>query len=253
MSLPEKRKPRAKVVRASTPQAHPAQHETKPPNNRSKLSQYVLSLGQKELAVAIKNNKITFVDADAGTGKTFGTMYTYAAMFLSDPVYSILVIRTPSETGDDEVGFLKGELKDKLDPHMQGIKEMLGELMGKDAVDSHMGSRIVFDIPNFQAGRTWDNKLVLIDEAQMISPRIMEMLLTRVGKNTKVVVAGSSRQMFSNGKKARGGLADAIDIFFGEFMDSDYPDIALVELPPDQQMRDSVVSSVTDAYSKRHP
>jgi len=221
-----------------------------------RLRSYTLSDSQKEIGGSIRSNVVTFVAGDAGTGKSFGALHPFCDDFITDVGVSLLVIRTPAEAGDDPIGFLKGVKEEKIAPHFSSVQKILEQFLGKGTVESSMGSRIFYEPPNFMLGDTWDNMRVLIDEAQMMGPGTMNLLLSRIGENCKVVVSGSSAQIFSTDRKPRNGLDDALELFFEdldhpEFEPSPrYPDFGLVIMSEDSQMRNSVVSSVNHAYKR---
>lgn len=197
---------------------------------------------------SIIDNKITIVKAPAGTGKTSTILYTFCKYFyLSNVKKTIYVIRTPQEIGEDKIGFLPGEEGDKLSPYFEGVKEELGLLIGAGKVECDIGKRIFFKPPNYMLGRTLTDALVLIDEVQTLSPTTLELLLTRFGHGSKMVIAGDPKQVYGRGRDA---LSDAIYRFVGEGNVPLYDDIGYVEMDRSGVMRDPIVMSVIEAYSR---
>lgn len=221
-----------------------------------RIREKVLSDAQKEVSACINENTVSFVIGDAGTGKSFGVLHNFCQRFICDVGLSIMVVRTPAEAGDDPIGHLPGEVAEKVGPHFTAARMILEELLGKGTVDSCTGSRITYDPPNYALGTTWHNKLVMIDEVQMMSPSTMNLLLSRIGDNCKVAVVGSSAQIFATDRKPRNGLDDALKRFFNGLGNADcnptpnYDSFGFVKMPEDSQMRNPVVSSVNHAYRR---
>lgn len=211
-----------------------------------------LSKKQQECVRVIQENTLSFVQGPAGTGKTLSILRTFVEAYLKDPTLQLVIIRTPVEAGSDSVGYLPSDLKAKLEPHFASTKLLLEQLLSPGKVECDMGKRIHFAIPNFQLGATWDNSLVLIDEAQQLQPMIMKLLLERIGKNSKVVVAGDPTQLYAK-DKSRNGMTDALERFFekiGSARQPNFDDIGYFEYTPDDCMRSEIVKSVLKAYQE---
>jgi len=217
----------------------------------SRLKLFNPTQSQKTLLNVIRNNTITFVDSPAGTGKSSSVLWHFCKEYLQDITKQIIVVRTPVEFCDDKIGFLPNTLEAKLEPHFAPAKMILEDFLGKGRLQADMGLRVHFKIPNYMLGSTLKNSLVLIDEAQQLSPQILKLLLERIGEGSRVVVAGDSNQLF-DAKGKRNGLADAIDRFFDEdsegYLISKYPDIGFHEFDVDEIMRADIVKTVVTAY-----
>jgi phosphate starvation-inducible PhoH-like protein len=172
-----------------------------------------LTQTQKEFANKIIANDMVVCSAPSGTGKSLTALHTFVKMYQTDRSKQIVIVRTPVEAGMDKIGFLPDGLDKKLEPHFSSAKVLLNRLLGKGKVDTDMDHRIHFKIPNYMLGSTFDNTLLLIDEAQEIPPLIMKLILERVGENSKVVVLGDPSQRYAI-EKGRNGLTDVIDKFF---------------------------------------
>lgn len=213
------------------------------------IGEFKLTSTQQELAHKIVGNTLTFVDSPAGTGKTLTILHTFVKEYLKDTSKKIIIIRTPVEAGGlDKVGFLPSELHLKLEPHFASTKNILVQLLNKGKVETDIDNRIFFKVPNFELGNTWDNSLVLIDEAQALQPMIMKLLLERVGVNTKVVVAGDSSQLYATEAAKRNGLKDALTRFLDKEQLPMYDDVAFHKFGVQDVQRSEIVKTVITAY-----
>jgi len=219
--------------------------------NEGKLKSFTPTPSQKELINTIRANVLTWVDSPAGSGKSSTILWHFAKEYLVDHSKHIIVVRTPVEFCDDKIGYLPNSLEAKLEVHFASSKKILEDFLGKGRVAADMDQRIHFKIPNYLLGSTLDNALVLIDEAQQLSPQILKLLLERIGKNSTVVVAGDSNQLF-DAKGKRNGLADAIERFF-KFEDGwvipKYENIGYHEFSISEIMRSEICKTVVTAYS----
>ncbi|UOL48799.1 phosphate starvation-inducible protein [Pseudomonas phage Astolliot] len=207
-----------------------------------------LTKSQRTLGNHIKTYDLTFVTGAAGSGKTTGVLAEYVSQYLSDKTKQIIVIRTPVEAGSDKVGFLPDDLSAKMEPHFVSARDVLNTLLGREKVTCDMNKRIFFKIPNYCLGSTWDNALVLIDEAQQIQPMIMKLLLERAGKNTKIVVAGDPTQLYVE-DKTRNGLTHARAKFIVDG-ESKYPNVSSFDFPlEDSKTRSDLAYTVVHAYN----
>lgn len=219
-------------------------------NEKNGYHDFKLTEAQKELCRKIHDNTLTFVDSVAGTGKSTAVLHYFVREYLSDSRKKIIVIRTPVEAGGlDKIGALPSDLKAKVTPHFESSKHILEKLLTRQKVEADMDFRIFFKIPNFELGATWDNSLVLIDEAQALQPMIMKLLLERVGVGTKVVVAGDSNQLYASEAAKRNGLKDALSRFFDKDMESYFDDVAFHRFEIDDIQRSEIVKTVIRAYT----
>jgi phosphate starvation-inducible PhoH-like protein len=219
----------------------------------SKLTVFIPTPSQKTLINAIRENTLTFVDSPAGTGKSSTVLWHFAKEYLHDHKKGIIVIRTPVEFCDDKIGYLPSTLDAKLEVHFAAPRKILEDFLGKGRVEADSQTRIQFMIPNYLLGATLTNQLILIDEAQQLSPQILKLLLERIGEGCKVVVAGSSDQLF-DAKGKRNGLKDALERFFDiddEFVTPKYPDVGFHEFDVEEVMRSQIVKTVIKAYSEK--
>lgn len=215
-----------------------------------KLKVFSPTASQKSLINTIRSNTITFVDSPAGTGKSSTVLWHFVKEYLLDHTKQIVIVRTPVEFADDKIGFLPNDLNSKTEVHFASAKKILEDFLGKGKLEADMEERISFKIPNYMLGCTFTNTLLLIDEAQQLSPQILKLVLERIGEGCRVVVAGDSAQLFESGGK-RNGLADAIERFFnveGGYISSKYADVGFHEFGVSEIMRSEIVKTVVTAY-----
>lgn len=214
------------------------------------LQTFTPTAAQKTMINKIRENTLTFTDSEAGVGKTSATLFHFCQEYLKDPYKQIVIVRTPVEIGGDKIGFLPSSLEAKLEIHFASAKEILEGFLGKGRVEADLGTRIHFKIPNYMLGSTMDNSFVLIDEAQQLQPAILKLILERTGKNSKVVIAGCSNQLYSSGKD-RNALADAISRFFyvedGEYVPR-FDEVGIHKFEVSDIMRSEIVKTVVRAY-----
>lgn len=218
---------------------------------RQGLNRFVPTEKQQEFLELVDDNVCTFVDSVAGVGKSSATLWYFCKKYLENPNLEITVVRTPVEIGLDKVGFLPADLGNKLEPHFASAKKILEQFLGKEKVEADLGKRIHFLPVNYMLGATLDNNLVLLDEVQQFSNVMLKLMLERIGRNTKVVVAGSSDQLLGSGAN-RDALRDARKRFFKEVdgkLTSIFPDFAYFEFGVEDCQRSEFVKDVIRAYS----
>lgn len=219
-------------------------------NQTNGINKFNLTETQQELSDKIDANDLVFAIGCAGTGKTVGVLYNYVKEYLKDSTKQIIIIRTAVQAGMDDIGALPDSLEAKIEPHFASAKNLLETLLSKGKVETDMGHRIHFKIPNFVLGATFDNALILIDEAQQLPPLILKLLLERTGINSKVVVAGDNSQLYVD-SKGRNALLDAVPRFFdkedGEYV-ARFPYVDMQLFDVEDVQRSDLVKSVIRAY-----
>lgn len=169
------------------------------------------TLGQKQYIDLIKNNDITFGVGPAGTGKTYLAVAMAVKSFKKDEVSRIILTRPAVEAGEN-LGFLPGDLKDKVDPYLRPLYDALFEMLGPDKFNKYLERGTIEVAPlAFMRGRTLDNAFIILDEAQNTTPEQMKMFLTRLGFGSRAVVTGDLTQTDLPDKK-RSGLLHAIEV-----------------------------------------
>ena len=199
--------------------------------------------GQTKLIKEILNKKILFVIGPAGTGKTFIAVSHAVSMLTSGLVDKIVISRPAVEAGE-KLGFLPGDLKEKIDPYLRPIYDSLDENLPKDKVMTLIENQKIEIAPiAYLRGRTLNNSYIILDEAQNTSPIQMKMFLTRLGENSKMVITGDITQI-DLPTKNKSGLIDAIDNL------KKIKDISFVYLTEKDVVRHPLVQKIVKAYDK---
>ncbi len=201
------------------------------------------TLGQKNYIDKIKNNTITFGVGPAGTGKTYLAMTMATNAFKNNQVNRIILTRPAIEAGES-LGFLPGDLQQKVDPYLRPLYDALHELMGAEAFMANIEKGLIEVAPlAYMRGRTLDNAFIVLDEAQNTTKEQMKMFLTRIGFGSKVVITGDITQVdLPRDKKS--GLEDAIKTLDG------ISDIAICTLTSKDVVRHPLVQKIIRAYEK---
>ena len=201
------------------------------------------TLGQKEYIKLIQNNDITFGIGPAGTGKTYLAVAMAVKAFKKDEVSRIILTRPAVEAGES-LGFLPGDLKDKVDPYLRPLYDALFDMIGPDKFNKYLERGTIEVAPlAFMRGRTLDNAFIILDEAQNITPEQMKMFLTRLGFGSKAVVTGDITQTDLPDKK-KSGLVQATRIL------KDIPGVGSITLSDRDVVRHELVQRIIRAYDK---
>ena len=201
------------------------------------------TLGQKKYVDLIKNNTIVFGIGPAGTGKTYLAMAMAITAFKNNEVNRIILTRPAIEAGE-KLGFLPGDLQQKVDPYLRPLYDALYEIMGAENFMKNMEKGLIEVAPlAYMRGRTLDDSFIILDEAQNTSVEQMKMFLTRLGFNSKMVVTGDITQIdLPDGR--RSGLVDAVKIL------KDVDDIQIVRFNERDVVRHKLVQDIIKAYEK---
>ena len=219
-------------------------------NNSSKLSIktpkkeiWPRTEGQTQLLKEILNKEIVFVIGPAGTGKTFIAVSHAVSMLTSGLINKIIISRPAVEAGE-KLGFLPGDLKEKIDPYLRPIYDSFDENLPKDKIMKLIENQKIEIAPiAYLRGRTLNNSYIILDEAQNTSPIQMKMFLTRLGENSKMVITGDITQIDLPSKN-KSGLIDAINNL------KKIKDISFVYLTEKDVVRHSLVQKIVKAYDK---
>jgi len=153
------------------------------------------TIGQKRYIEAIQNHDVTFGTGPAGTGKTFLAM-TLAVISLKEEKVSRIILTRPAVEAGEALGFLPGDLQEKLDPYLRPLHDALQDLLPMEEVQKHMERGTIEIAPlAYMRGRTLNNAFIILDEAQNSTAEQMLMFLTRLGFNSKVVITGDPTQI----------------------------------------------------------
>ena len=201
------------------------------------------TLGQKEYIAAIRTNAITFGVGPAGTGKTYLAVAMAVKAFKAKEVDRIILTRPAVEAGE-KLGFLPGDLQNKVDPYLRPLYDGLFDLLGAENFQRLVEKQAIEVAPlAYMRGRTLDDAFIILDEAQNTTPEQMKMFLTRMGANSKVVVTGDVTQI-DLPDKARSGLVDALKVLRG------IQGIAQIQLSDKDVVRHRLVQQIVKAYER---
>ena len=199
--------------------------------------------GQKQYVNAIRDHELTFAIGPAGTGKTYLAM-ALAVVALKNKEVERIVLTRPAVEAGEKLGFLPGDLTQKVDPYLRPLYDALYDFMGLDSYQKLMERGILEVAPlAYMRGRTLSDSFIILDEAQNTTPEQMKMFLTRMGYHSKVVVTGDITQTDLPAGK-RSGLSDAIEIL------KDIPEIGIVTLTHRDVVRHELVQKITEAYDR---
>ncbi len=201
------------------------------------------TLGQRKYVEAIKNNTITIGVGPAGTGKTYLAVAQAVSAFRSKQVDRIILTRPAVEAGE-RLGFLPGDLQQKIDPYLRPLYDALFDMLGAENFQKCVERGDIEVAPlAYMRGRTLDDSFIILDEAQNTTSEQMKMFLTRLGFNSKAVVTGDITQIdLLDGKKS--GLKDAVKIL------KDIEDIAICKLTGRDVVRHRLVQEIIKAYER---
>ena len=201
------------------------------------------TLGQKEYIAAIRANAITIGVGPAGTGKTYLAVAMAVKAFKAKEVDRIILTRPAVEAGE-KLGFLPGDLQNKVDPYLRPLYDGLFDLLGAENFQRLVEKQTIEVAPlAYMRGRTLDDAFIILDEAQNTTPEQMKMFLTRMGANSKVVVTGDVTQI-DLPDKARSGLVDALKVLRG------IQGIAQIQLSDKDVVRHRLVQQIVKAYER---
>ena len=202
------------------------------------------TVGQKRYAEAIKKNTVVFGIGPAGTGKTYLAVALAVAAYKSKTAEKIILTRPAVEAGE-KLGFLPGDLQNKVDPYLRPLYDALQEMFGLDNYAKLMERGVIEIAPlAYMRGRTLNNAFIILDEAQNTTKEQMKMFLTRLGENSKMVITGDVTQIdLPEGKKS--GLKHASEILKG------IEGISVVTLTARDVVRHPLVSAIVAAYEKK--
>ena len=198
---------------------------------------------QQRLVKAFEENDLVFATGPAGTGKTFVAIALAVKALKNKEIRKIILSRPAVEAGE-KLGFLPGEMKDKLDPYLQPLYDALQDMVPGAKLKEYMELNIIQIAPlAFMRGRTLNDAVVILDEAQNTTTQQIKMFLTRMGMNTKMIVTGDMTQIDLPASQTS-GLVQALRILKG------VKGISFVELNKKDIVRHKLVERIVDAYEK---
>ena len=210
------------------------------PNGKSVRARTV---NQKRMVTASDKNDIVFAIGPAGTGKTY-TAVALAVRALKNKIVKKIILTRPAVEAGENLGFLPGDLKEKIDPYLRPLYDALDDMIPADKLGYYMTTRTIEIAPlAYMRGRTLDNAFIILDEAQNTNDLQLKMFLTRIGSNAKAIITGDPTQI-DLPKNQRSGLDKAIRIL------QNIDGIAHIELDEEDVVRHKLVKSIIRAYEK---
>ena len=201
------------------------------------------TLGQKKYVDAIKRSSIVFGVGPAGTGKTYLAVALAVYALKNKEIDKIILTRPAVEAGE-KLGFLPGDMNEKVDPYLRPLFDALQEMIGQDAYLRHIERGSIEIAPlAYMRGRTLSNSFIILDEAQNTTKEQMKMFLTRMGENSRIVVTGDVTQI-DLPKNVKSGMIDAIEVLDG------VEGIEIVKLTAKDVVRHELVTRIIQAYEK---
>lgn len=201
------------------------------------------TLGQKKYVDSIKTNTITFGVGPAGTGKTYLAVALAVRAFKAHEIQRIILTRPAVEAGE-KLGFLPGDLQNKVDPYLRPLYDALFEMMGAENYQRNLEKGFIEVAPlAYMRGRTLDDSFIILDEAQNTTPEQMKMFLTRLGFNSKMVITGDVTQIDLPDAK-RSGLVEAVKVL------KNVDGIAINRFNEKDVVRHKLVQDIVKAYEK---
>jgi len=202
----------------------------------------IKTLGQQKLMEAMAQYDMVFVSGPAGTGKTYLSV-VYAVDLLKKGDIKRIVLTRPVVEAGESLGFLPGDLKEKVDPYLRPLYDGLNDLLGNEQVQKYIEKGIIEIAPlAYMRGRTLEDAFVILDEAQNTTKSQMLMVLTRMGFRTKIIINGDTTQI---DLKSDSGFIQALKLLKGK------KDIGFVELTAVDIVRNPLVQIVIEAYSSK--
>ena len=201
------------------------------------------TIGQQDYMKAIQSNTITIGVGPAGTGKTYLAVAAAVAAFRERSVNRIILTRPAVEAGE-RLGFLPGDLQNKVDPYLRPLYDALYDMLGAETFQKYQERGSIEVAPlAYMRGRTLDDSFIILDEAQNTTREQMKMFLTRLGFGSKIVITGDVTQIDLPDDKVS-GLKDAVRVL------ADVKDIAICKLTSADVVRHALVQQIINAYEK---
>ncbi|MBS1548887.1 MAG: PhoH family protein [Bacteroidetes bacterium] len=197
----------------------------------------------KKLVKEVEKKDMVFAIGPAGTGKTY-TSVAMAARALRDKEVKRIILTRPAVEAGESLGFLPGDLKEKLDPYLQPLYDALRDMIPFEKLEGYIEKKVIEVAPlAFMRGRTLDEAFVILDEAQNTTHSQMKMFLTRMGMNAKFIITGDPSQV-DLPLKQKSGLKEAMRIL------KDVDEVGFIHLTEEDVVRHPVVRKIINAYSK---
>jgi phosphate starvation-inducible PhoH-like protein len=212
------------------------------PNGKSVRAR---TANQKKMVQEAEKNDILFAIGPAGTGKTY-TAVALAVRALKNKQVKKIILTRPAVEAGESLGFLPGDLKEKIDPYLRPLYDALDDMIPADKLGYYMTTRTIEIAPlAYMRGRTLDNAFIILDEAQNATDLQIKMFLTRIGANAKAIITGDMTQV-DLPRNQRSGLVTAVRIL------QNIEGIAHIELDEEDVVRHRLVKQILRAYTREH-
>lgn len=212
------------------------------PNGKSVRAR---TANQKKLVSEAEKNDILFAIGPAGTGKTY-TAVALAVRALKNKQVKKIILTRPAVEAGESLGFLPGDLKEKIDPYLRPLYDALDDMIPADKLGYYMSTRTIEIAPlAYMRGRTLDHAFIILDEAQNATDLQLKMFLTRIGANAKAIITGDLTQV-DLPRNQKSGLQTAVHIL------QNIPGISHIELDEEDVVRHRLVKAIIKAYHKEH-
>jgi phosphate starvation-inducible protein PhoH and related proteins len=210
------------------------------PNGKSVRAR---TANQKKMVTSSERNDVMFAIGPAGTGKTY-TAVALAVRALKNKMVKKIILTRPAVEAGESLGFLPGDLKEKIDPYLRPLYDALDDMIPADKLGYYMTTRVIEIAPlAYMRGRTLDHAFILLDEAQNATELQLKMFLTRIGANAKAIITGDLTQV-DLPRNQRSGLEKAVRIL------KDIDGIAHVQLDEEDVVRHRLVKAIIRAYDR---
>lgn len=220
-------------------------------NEDYKLDWFKPTEAQKEIIYSMCTDDCTLVSASSGCGKSSSAIWQGLKELRRGAYKKILFIKTPNVASDDDIGFLSGSGSEKLMLHFEASRGIFRQFMSPAKLEmEEKREHIVFAIPNFIQGATYDDTLIIIDEVQNISPPILKLIMERAGRGSKIVVLADKKQRYSHRKRDDGFsfFVDIVTEVDEEGRYSKVDSIGYIEIPASENMRSDLSRLVVTLF-----
>lgn len=208
----------------------------------SRINKFTLTDKQKNLLEIIDKNNIILISGPAGTAKTFISCY-YAIKCIENNSFSKIILTKPVQEAGENLGFLPGTVSEKIDPHYESYRHALLKLIDKKTLEKHYKEEVIENRPlAFMRGANFDDSLIIGDEFQNADLRSLIMFITRMGKDSKVIICGDTSQ-HDIGK-------DYVALEYLKDLIGDIKGVATFKFAEEDIMRHSILIEITKRYEK---